>query len=308
MTFEQVEPSVVTTESQTVSPLRCEAQQLLSAAGSKGGGGGKGGQTNPPDHGFKPGKPGWGPPANSQWGWQNPDLWRSGYDSSFFNQDPNHDLWKDVMRTEAANIVGKLDSGKTAEAAQELKEDLYAMRGDLYGQDELLSQINSLDKKGSAADINLRAWSPERGTWDNMEVVQQEKMPFAIHTFGAAADSFPSVDKSASRLLKDLDRVDIAQFQDDARKAYDDGTLAESMQRLGAETMFNHFDPEQTKTEVALDNYQAYINNQGGDVLMHLNVETVTDSKGRKVTTVIASGSKSHCHCPRYPYPYQYDY
>lgn len=307
MTFEQVEPSIVNSESQqAASPLRCEAQALQAATATRSGGGGKRGDNTPPDHGFHPGKAGWGPPADSQWGWQNPDLWKSGYDSSFFNQDPNRDQWKDVMLKEAANIVQKLDSGKAAEAAQELREDLFAMRGDLYGQDELISQVNKLDRKGSGADLNLKAWSPERGTWDNMEMIVKGSMPNSIHTFGSASDSFPNAAKAASALYKDLENVDNAKFQDDARKAYDDGTLEQAMQRLGAQSMFIHFDPEQTKTDVALDIYQAYVNNQSGDVLMHLNVETVTDSNGRKVTSVIASGSQSHCNCPRYPYPYEY--
>lgn len=58
-------------------------------------------------------------------------------------------------------------------AAAELSEDLYNLRGDMYAQDQLLSQVNRFDRKGFGADISLGPWDPVRGTWDNVQIVSR---------------------------------------------------------------------------------------------------------------------------------------
>jgi hypothetical protein len=110
-----------------------------------------------------------GPPAERHWGWQNPDAWSQGYDTSFFQQDPNFAIWQPTIQQEAQSITSALDAGATVAAANELNADLWAMRGDLYGQNELLTEVHN-QQNGEGAQLYLGQWDPMRGTWDNMEV------------------------------------------------------------------------------------------------------------------------------------------
>lgn len=73
--------------------------------------------------------------------------------------------------------------GNGALAAQELDEDLYNLRGDMYAQDELLSEVNQYERKGIGADIYLGNWNPARGTWDNIQVVQPGVGNYQIQTY-----------------------------------------------------------------------------------------------------------------------------
>jgi hypothetical protein len=70
-----------------------------------------------------------------------------------------------------------MDSGDAQGAADELASDLYQMKGDRYAQDELLSEVNGDDFKGIGADIQLNYWDPDRGTWDDIEVVPNDGSP-----------------------------------------------------------------------------------------------------------------------------------
>jgi hypothetical protein len=47
---------------------------------------------------------------------------------------------------------------------------MFQMRGDIYAQNELLNQVNTLENKGVGADLNLGNWNPLRGTWDNITI------------------------------------------------------------------------------------------------------------------------------------------
>lgn len=73
--------------------------------------------------------------------------------------------------------------GNAVGAADELSEDLYAMRGDMYAQDQLLSEVSRYDRKGLGADLSLRNWDPARGTWDNIEIVGPGGV-IPINTYG----------------------------------------------------------------------------------------------------------------------------
>jgi hypothetical protein len=64
-----------------------------------------------------------------------------------------------------------MDLGDAQGAADELASDLYSMRGDRYAQDELLGEVNADELKGVGADIQLNGWNPERGTWDDIQIV-----------------------------------------------------------------------------------------------------------------------------------------
>jgi hypothetical protein len=75
---------------------------------------------------------------------------------------------------EAFNVTQRLDSGDAQGAADELAMDLYQMKGDRYAQDELLSEINSDDVKMVGADLRLDNWDPDRGTWDDIEIVPND--------------------------------------------------------------------------------------------------------------------------------------
>jgi hypothetical protein len=93
-----------------------------------------------------------------------------------------------------------MDTGNGPGAALELKEDLYAMRGDVYAQDELLNEVNALDRKGLGADLQLGAWDPSRGTWDQINVVQPGAPPIQVGIFGGYDDQFPDV--AAGAMIK----------------------------------------------------------------------------------------------------------
>ncbi len=81
------------------------------------------------------------------------------------------------MMDEALNIANLMDAGNPQAAADELASDLYAMRGDRYSQDELLSAVNVDDRKGVGADIQLGNWNPDNGTWDNINIVPNDGTP-----------------------------------------------------------------------------------------------------------------------------------
>jgi hypothetical protein len=64
------------------------------------------------------------------------------------------------------------------------------MRGDIYAQDDLLNQVNAIERKGVGADLQLGNWDPIRGTWDNIAVVQPGLAPIGVQTFNAYTDQF----------------------------------------------------------------------------------------------------------------------
>ena len=127
----------------------------------------------PEQGGFPPGLP-FQPPQGSHWGWQDPGRFARGWDSWFFLQDPNHDKWQDPLSYATANVLLRLDLGDSQGAADELSMDLYQIKGDRYAQDELLNQIYSADRKGTGADLQLKNWDPDRGTWDDIQVVPDD--------------------------------------------------------------------------------------------------------------------------------------
>ena len=110
-------------------------------------------------------------------------MWKEGWDNYFWTQSPNYDAWDAQIGSEAAAIVDELDKGNAEEAAVRLKEDLKAMGGDMYAQDQLLSDINLMEKKGVGADLNLGTWNPGKGTWDNMNVEETGIYPIPISTY-----------------------------------------------------------------------------------------------------------------------------
>ncbi len=122
-----------------------------------------------PHHGFHPGRP-FEPPVGRGWGWQDENRWRRGWDPFFFQQDPNWRVWQTNIEAEADYVAGLLDSGNAAAAANELNQDMFEMRGDIYAQDHLLNRVNTLEVKGVGADLNLGPWDPIRGTWDNITI------------------------------------------------------------------------------------------------------------------------------------------
>jgi hypothetical protein len=65
------------------------------------------------------------------------------------------------------------------------------MRGDLYAQDNLLNQVNQIEQKGVGADIQLGAWDPDRGTWDDVEITQPGAAPIQVSTFSGYGDAYP---------------------------------------------------------------------------------------------------------------------
>lgn len=78
-----------------------------------------------------------------------------------------------------------MDSGLNDAAAEQLKEDLYLLRGDMYAQDQLLYSINSKDLKGFGGDLVLDKWNPERGTWDDVRIRDNMGSPdIPVRTFG----------------------------------------------------------------------------------------------------------------------------
>jgi hypothetical protein len=81
------------------------------------------------------------------------------------------------LNSEANYIGGLLYNGNANDAANVLNSDLFQMRGDIYAQDALLSQVqtaeNSLNQQNfnpDAATLNFGNWDPNIGTWDNKEI------------------------------------------------------------------------------------------------------------------------------------------
>jgi hypothetical protein len=79
-------------------------------------------------------------------------------------------VWGNNIESEADYVAGLLDSGNATGAAQELNQDMFQMRGDIYAQDQLLNRVNLLETKGVGADLNLGNWNPLRGTWDSITI------------------------------------------------------------------------------------------------------------------------------------------
>ncbi len=117
------------------------------------------------------------PPEGRGWGWQDPDRWRRGWDPFFFQQDPNYETWQPGINQESTNIAGALNANDTQTAANELNNDLWAMRGDIYGQNELLQQVQSQTQPGEGAQLYLGQWDPTRGSWDDIRVEAQPAPP-----------------------------------------------------------------------------------------------------------------------------------
>ena len=115
----------------------------------------------------------WGEPwrFDRPLGYENPQLWNAGWNSCFFVDDPYYSVWQPTINQEAGRIASLLDSGQTSFATNELQNEMYWMRGDVYAQDELLSEVNAYDRKGVGADLYLNNWDPYRGTWDNIQIV-----------------------------------------------------------------------------------------------------------------------------------------
>ncbi|HEY9758396.1 MAG TPA: cell envelope integrity protein TolA [Oculatellaceae cyanobacterium] len=109
------------------------------------------------------------------WGWRN----RQGWDPNCFRPqyDPNYEQWAPSIHQEAGMITDLLNRGDTVNAAQYLNVDLFNMRGDVYAQNELLSEIRQ-EQSGYGATLFLgNGWDPERGTWNTVEVVSPEPPP-----------------------------------------------------------------------------------------------------------------------------------
>lgn len=51
------------------------------------------------------------------------------------------------------------------------------MRFDRYAQDELLNEVNDGEIKGIGADLYLGNWDPDRGTWDDIQIVPNDGTP-----------------------------------------------------------------------------------------------------------------------------------
>ncbi len=83
-----------------------------------------------------------------------------------------------------------MDMGNSDAAAINLREDLWNLRGDMYAQDQLLSEVNRYERKGIGADIYLGNWNPLRGTWDNINVVTPTGRAIPINTYGGWDDGW----------------------------------------------------------------------------------------------------------------------
>ena len=70
-------------------------------------------------------------------------------------QDPNCRAWQPMINQEAHNIAAQLMTNNIGAAGAELNQDLFNMRGDLYAQNQLLSQINAMDQNGSGGRLYL---------------------------------------------------------------------------------------------------------------------------------------------------------
>ena len=116
-------------------------------------------------------------PQGNHWGWQDPDAYRRGWDPRFFEQfDPNCQNWRPSINQEADTVSDILNSGDTRTGAGALNRDLWAMRGDIYAQNELLNEVKQ-EVTGAGASLYLGNWDSIRGTWDNIEVVSPEPPP-----------------------------------------------------------------------------------------------------------------------------------
>jgi hypothetical protein len=130
------------------------------------------------------------PPDGRGWGWQDPNRWNRGWDPIFFQQDPNYESWQPTINQESTNIAGALGANDTQTAATELNNDLWAMRGDIYGQNDLLQAVQNQTPQGEGAQLYLGNWDPTSGTWDDIRVMAQPAPPgyqpapsFQIRTF-----------------------------------------------------------------------------------------------------------------------------
>jgi hypothetical protein len=132
-----------------------------------------------PDSAFSQGVP-FSPPEGQRWGWQNPELWKRGFDADpnfFLQQDPNWNQWAQPMMDVALSVANRMDAGDAQGAADRLSSALYAMKGDRYSQDELLSAVNVDDRKGVGVDMQLKSWDPVLGTWSDIKVVPGDGSP-----------------------------------------------------------------------------------------------------------------------------------
>jgi hypothetical protein len=177
MQFENVEPSKngAKPEVNVIAQLQEEAVTYgLARAGSGHPDGGGKPQTAlcPPfsDHGFQPGHSNWGPPKHQHWGWQDEARWTQGWDVWFWKQSPNYGSWNQKIENEAAKLAVKLDRGDKTGASIELTEDLYAMHGDVYAQNQLFSKIYKYERKGAGLDLYLGNWDHAHGSWDNIQI------------------------------------------------------------------------------------------------------------------------------------------
>ena len=150
-----------------------------------------GGGYYPQDHGFHPGHNGWGPPMYQHWGWHDEARWARGWDTWFWLQSPNYSDWNNNINGEAASVAFQLDTGNAQGAAVELREDLYALRGDMYAQDQLLDEVNRFENKGMGADLYLGNWDSGRGTWDNIQIYQPGYDSIPINSYDGYSDQYP---------------------------------------------------------------------------------------------------------------------
>jgi hypothetical protein len=112
------------------------------------------------------------PPEGRGWGWQDPGRWSRGWDPFFFQQDPNYESWQPTINQESGSVASALNANDTPTAAAELNRDLWAMRGDIYGQNELLQEVQN-QVSGEGAQLYLGQWDPTRGSWDDIRVQAQ---------------------------------------------------------------------------------------------------------------------------------------
>jgi hypothetical protein len=169
------------------------------------------------------------------------------------------------------------------------------MRGDIYAQDKLLSEVNQIEKKGVGADIRLNGWNADRGTWDDVEIVQPGQPSIPINVFGGYKDEFPEVSNTASIIRKDVNRSDLNKFLKDAQDAYGNGTLADALEDMGAQISVTHTDASKTATGQTVDQYTAIVNNSAGNVTFNLAVVDVANADGKRITTFNAT--KTACSC-----------
>jgi hypothetical protein len=88
------------------------------------------------------------------------------------------------MDREAHSIAAHLANNETAKAADQLNYDLYQLRGDIYAQDSLLSEVSKLAREGNGEQLQLSKWNPDRGTWDDIEITSRDGQPLVqLKTF-----------------------------------------------------------------------------------------------------------------------------